>query len=70
MMSKLTYRERVALRDALEFWGGWGLFYTKTTEKLGERGFFELAKHHTLGMQWRLTESGRASLSVSDKTKE
>ena len=59
---KLKLREHYALKDAADRPGGWGLFKRSTTEKLAERGYFERAEHPAYGMQWRITDLGRAAL--------
>ncbi|WP_315740160.1 MULTISPECIES: hypothetical protein [unclassified Bradyrhizobium] len=63
---KLTSREKLALKDAVERPGGWGLFNPKTTAKLAERGFFIKENLNGYGMQWRITDAGRAALTEAD----
>ena len=63
MIEKLTFRERVALKDAANRPGGWGLFNPKTTAKLSKRGFFVLERHPGYGMRYRITAAGRAALA-------
>jgi hypothetical protein len=62
----LNKREALALSDAAKRPGGWGLFFPKTTAKLAERGFFIKDIHRGYGMQWRITESGRAALQAAE----
>ena len=59
----LSERKREVLRDAASRLGGWALFKPRTTEKLAGLGFFTKEKHPVYGMQWRITEAGRAALS-------
>lgn len=59
---RLTVRERIALTDAAERPGGWGLFNAKTTAKLAERGYFVRDQHPSYGMKWRITDAGRKAL--------
>lgn len=61
----LGKREIIALLDATKSPGGWGLFNRKSTEKLAARGYFERAEHRAYGMQWRITDAGRAALSAA-----
>lgn len=62
-MAKLTAREIEALKDAARPGrDGWGLFMPRTTAKLSGRGYFEREKHPIYGMQYRITEFGRAAL--------
>jgi hypothetical protein len=60
---KLTILEREALIDAAKRPGGWALFKAKTTAKLAARGWFVQDCHPAYGMQWRITEAGRAALN-------
>jgi hypothetical protein len=55
--------EREALLDAANRPGGWGLFKSKTTEKLAAKGYFVKERHPHYGMQWRITDAGRAALA-------
>jgi hypothetical protein len=63
----MTKREIIALKDAADRIGGWGLFNRKTTEKLAEQGYFEKAQHPNYGNQWRITDAGRAALVVASR---
>jgi len=63
MADKLTTRETIALRDAAGRPGGWGLFNRKTTDRLALLGYFEKERHPSYGMQWKITDAGRAALA-------
>jgi hypothetical protein len=60
-------REYGALLEAAERPGGWGLFREQTTKKLAAKGYFEKAQHPSYGMQWQITEAGRAALLEEQK---
>ena len=60
--AKLTVRELIALRDAANRPGGWGLFNPKTTARLAAAGYFVRDHHPGYGMQWRITDAGRKAL--------
>ncbi|WP_316200863.1 MULTISPECIES: hypothetical protein [unclassified Bradyrhizobium] len=64
---KLTVREKLALKDAVEHPEGWGLFNPKTTAALAARGYFAKQKHQSYGMQWRITEAGREAYSEASQ---
>lgn len=59
-MGGLTKRKWLALRDAAQRPGGWGLFMAKTTAKLADAGYFAREDHPAYGMQWRITPAGLA----------
>ena len=59
----MNARELKALEEAADRPDGWGLFQPKTTAKLAERGYFVKAKHSVYGMQWQITDAGRAALA-------
>ncbi|MGJ4945030.1 hypothetical protein ACQR1W_31005 [Bradyrhizobium sp. HKCCYLS1011] len=63
----MNARELKALQEAADRPDGWGLFQPKTTTKLAECGFFVKEKHPVYGMQWRITEAGRAALAEVSK---
>lgn len=42
---KLTKTDIKALQEAARRPGGWGLFFEKTTKRLGEMGLFEIHTH-------------------------
>jgi hypothetical protein len=63
-MIKLNAREKIALRDAVNRPGGWGLFNPKTTAKLAQRGYFVKELHPAYGMLWRITAAGRHAISA------
>lgn len=57
-MKALTEREWLALKDAAERPGGWGLFKQKSTESLATLGYFVKDTHQEYGAQWRITGAG------------
>lgn len=61
----MNNREIRALREAIEEWGGWGLFNPKTTDKLAAMGYFERKKHPSYDEHWFITDAGREALKTA-----
>lgn len=64
---RMSSRDYAALLEAAERPGGWGLFKLQTTKKLAGRGYFEKVQHPSYGMQWQITDAGRAALAAEQK---
>ena len=63
----MTNRELLALEEAADHPGGWGLFKEASTQKLAAKGYFKRAIHPLYCEQWRITKAGRAALAAEKK---